>query len=105
MDSQGFSLSPPWKRVAEGREREKALQPALMPCQPARLDAVGGVGFADGFGQVIAHRVRGQVQQRRDVAGGQSIAGEAQYLAFAVVERIGFGPRIHRKLRIDCAAS
>jgi len=105
MDSQGFSLSPPWKRVAEGREREKALQPALMPCQPARLDAVAGTELADRFGQVIPYRVSGQVQQRRDVAGGQSIASEAQYLVFAVVERIGFGPRIDRKLRIDCAAS
>ena len=95
--------SPAHPSRGEGKIKNSKL--SLLPHQPARLDAVRGAGFADGFGQVIPHRVSGQVQQRRDVARGQSGAGETQRMTLAVVERIGFGPRIDRELRIDRAAS
>ena len=93
-----------------GRRRRVAhedglLQPALLAGQAGGFDAVAGAEFADRLGQVVAYGARGQVEQRCDVACGQTIASEAQHLPLAIIERIGFGPRVGRELRIDRAAS
>ena len=74
-----------------------------MPRQPVRLDAVADAKLADGLGQVVAHGAVRQVQAFGDLARGKAFAGEAQQLAFAVVQRVRFGPGAHRELRIDRA--
>ena len=85
--------APPSPTRGEGR----TLEPALLPRQPIRLDAVADAELADRFGQVIAHRALRQVELGRDLAGGQAFTGEAQRLALAVVERIGFATGFQRE--------
>src|SRR6185312_9774262 len=86
-------------------EYRKNLQPAFLPRQPIRLDAVADAEFADRFGQIIAHGAVREVEFCGDVAGGLALAGEAQHLAFAIVQRVGFGPGFQRQLRVDRATT
>src|SRR5690606_18151099 len=81
------------------------LQPALLPRQPEGLDAVADAELADRLGQVVAHRAVREVELGGDVVRGLAIAGQAQHLALAVVERVGVAPGIERQLRIDRAAA
>lgn len=45
------------------------LQPAFLPRQPVRLDAVADSQFADRLGQIVAHRALRQMQLLGDVGG------------------------------------
>src|SRR5690606_27535902 len=81
------------------------LQPALLPREAVGLDAVADAELADGFGQVVADRALREVQLAGDVGGAGALAGEAQHLALAVVERVGLAPGLHRQFRRDGAAA
>src|SRR5690606_13345071 len=78
-------------------------EPALLARQAVGLDAVAHAELADRLGQVVAHRAVGEVEAFGDLAGRQTFAGQAQGLALAVAERVGFAPGLERQLRIDRA--
>src|SRR5699024_3372000 len=65
------------------------LQPAVGLRGAIGLHPVGGAGFRDGGGQVVADGTRGQVQARGDVADGGAVAGGAEDLGFAGGQGIG----------------
>src|SRR5690606_16418536 len=80
------------------------LQPPLLPRQPVRLDAVAGPELADRLREVVAHRAVREVEPAGDVGRRVAFAGEAQYLALAVGERIRLRPSFECQLRVDRAA-
>ena len=46
-----------------------------------------------------------EIKLLRDLAGGQAFAGQAECLAFAVAERVGFAPGFQREVRVDGATA
>src|SRR4051812_11130057 len=81
------------------------LKPPTLPRQAIGIDAVIGAELADGLGQIVAHGAGGQAELLGDLRRRQSFARQAQYLTFAVVERIGFVPRFDRQRGIDGLAA
>src|SRR5690606_13184459 len=85
--------------------RRPRSQQAPLAGDAVGFDAVGRAELADRLGQVVAHGAVGQAQALGDAGRGQAFAGQAQDLALALVERVGFGPGFQRQLRVDRAAA
>jgi hypothetical protein len=51
------------------------LQPAFGAGDAGGLYAIAGPQFADGFGEIVAHRAVGEIELGSDVAAGQTFAG------------------------------
>ena len=57
--------------------RDEALQPALGPRDPRRLDTVAGAKLADRLRKIISHCAVRQSQFVSDIAAGHAFAGQA----------------------------